>query len=1554
MITRYRKKQRLIATIFLLIFFPTLVPNTLFASNNGPVAPEAASFEPVDAMDMVNLLTGDMSYVLPLLNVPSPEGGYSLALSNHAGIAMDQEASWVGLGWGLNPGAINRGVTGVPDDWKRAKVSQIVYDQGGVSTSYSGSISVGWGTNGASVGIYGSYTDNKSFGGVSSHSFDAGVQGSFLGITSSVGTNGGSIGYGGIKANIGKGNASIGFSDSGIDLALNQSFQGGGLSLNGSLDLGVGTGISFSSKSGLSASFVGQGFQSSNNNYGNGSLNLRTNSFSVPIQIYSVNIQLGYSRTRYWTYENRFTGYQGSLYSGDMDGFEQATNFDDVNVSDSYNSLFLKDNEKQENEDNLAFMAYDYYSVSGQGISGSFKPNVFEHGSLKNSVKVATSSSNSSITYKVGTDRKFTKTVNNSLNDIHFYFENDLSSFLRLSGGNWGFSPYAPNTPPVDYTDPHSFNSFSLIDGVLQDGYNSESKRKRTGNFIEAFTNQEIINSNNAIILKPEGYNRSSAPADGIGAFKITVLDGKVYHYSLPVYQNEQFTRGTKINSDINTSFFEKQQFLPYATHWLLTAITGPDYVDINLNNMVDDGDFGYWVSFDYGKWSDGYVWKTQTKNDGENKSYSWGVKEIYYLDKITTRTHTAIFVKEERDDDLSSSIQFGNSENDLDWKNARSRNLIKGKDGKWYYDGIYDNNFPASSPQAYWVMDAKWGQYVKCNVQKSLKLSKILLLKNLDFNLSKSSGIHNPSAFKGQIKFEEFYKETYWQNPVVHKDKNVLGHNRTWYGEYYNNVYDTKDFEGKNLEAKSVKSIVFNYNTNEILSKNAPNIQYPSQGRLTLSSVQFIGRNNNRIIPPYKFEYINDASYDATKEDNWGYYKDNPAMWSLNKIVTPLGAEINISYESDDFEKEAVAASGSLLSANDKNSGGVRVRDVSITDNSVVKNIVRYFYNVPGYGEKKTDINYKSSGITSYMPSKSFKEVKYLSELPSPGVLYEYVTVKNYSSTNKLGFTQEFNFNVLKSDVASVATSLKIPDILEIEKEQSSSWGGSSNGESYNMNFSRFNVRDMTANIGRLKQVKTFNNVGQLLSIKKHTYKDVLDIKQGISEETFNVYKRVNDGSSLTYRLGNTSKIKYPSILESTTLIKGGYSISDYFGKLDFLTGQVLENKTFSSNGQAFMTKIVPAYAIQQYKPSQGYGMGAKVDNPTNKNMLSQTAAEYSYILDKASNTWKETGVGITTWSNLWNYRDITGAVSSPAALNEKVWRKHKTFTWNGAKDTNGIFLNYGGNDDNFNWDLPTSVGIDVNQPTQWKQLSETTLYDHFSSPLEVKDINGNYAATKMGDNNTKIMVTGNAGYNEMFYCGAENTTNILGVNWLEPDIKMPYGERTTNYSHTGKYALVAIPITQFGVLMKNNEHRPGKYKVSVWVHKSAALNAVLRVNSVIVPFRESYAAGDWILKSAIIDVPSTDCSVYVNALDRSLDVILDDLMIRPVSSSITGYVYNEWGELTHIIGNNGLATRFEYDAAGRLIRTYVEVLDDADNGVSGGFKLKSVYKLNYKGLTQ
>src|SRR5690606_26881965 len=54
------------------------------------------------------------NYNIPIMDV----GGYPINLSYNSGVTMDQEASWVGLGWNLNVGQINRDVRGVPDDFK--------------------------------------------------------------------------------------------------------------------------------------------------------------------------------------------------------------------------------------------------------------------------------------------------------------------------------------------------------------------------------------------------------------------------------------------------------------------------------------------------------------------------------------------------------------------------------------------------------------------------------------------------------------------------------------------------------------------------------------------------------------------------------------------------------------------------------------------------------------------------------------------------------------------------------------------------------------------------------------------------------------------------------------------------------------------------------------------------------------------------------------------------------------------------------------------------------------------------------------------------------------------------------------------------------------------------------------------------------------------------------------------------------------------------------------------------------------------------------------------
>lgn len=89
-------------------------PLQTLALTGGPSQPEYGQFEPAGSTEMVNLFSGDFTYNIPLLDVE----GYPVNIAYNANISMEDEASWVGLGWSLNPGAVNRSLRGLPDEFK--------------------------------------------------------------------------------------------------------------------------------------------------------------------------------------------------------------------------------------------------------------------------------------------------------------------------------------------------------------------------------------------------------------------------------------------------------------------------------------------------------------------------------------------------------------------------------------------------------------------------------------------------------------------------------------------------------------------------------------------------------------------------------------------------------------------------------------------------------------------------------------------------------------------------------------------------------------------------------------------------------------------------------------------------------------------------------------------------------------------------------------------------------------------------------------------------------------------------------------------------------------------------------------------------------------------------------------------------------------------------------------------------------------------------------------------------------------------------------------------
>ncbi|MFN9801923.1 MAG: hypothetical protein ACK54P_18040, partial [Bacteroidota bacterium] len=84
---------------------------------------------------MVDIFSGDFTYNIPLLDVE----GYPINIAYQSGISTDQEASWVGLGWNINPGVVNRTMRGIPDDFCGDQIKKEYHVKNNVTTGVSAS-----------------------------------------------------------------------------------------------------------------------------------------------------------------------------------------------------------------------------------------------------------------------------------------------------------------------------------------------------------------------------------------------------------------------------------------------------------------------------------------------------------------------------------------------------------------------------------------------------------------------------------------------------------------------------------------------------------------------------------------------------------------------------------------------------------------------------------------------------------------------------------------------------------------------------------------------------------------------------------------------------------------------------------------------------------------------------------------------------------------------------------------------------------------------------------------------------------------------------------------------------------------------------------------------------------------------------------------------------------------------------------------------------------------------------------------------------------------------
>ncbi|TRX51858.1 hypothetical protein FNH22_23170 [Fulvivirga sp. M361] len=984
---RNRKITRGVALFLLLTFVQDIVlPTVSWALTSGPTAPEATSFEPVDTTDMVNLMTGDLVYNIPLLAVPGPGGGYPLSLSYHAGIQPEEEASWVGLGWTLNPGAITRSVSGFPDDAISKETNRFFWEGGERTTA---SIGVSVGIKGIASVNYGLSISNDTYQGVGigwSTGFGFGLEPASVSVSS---------------VTDGYGNSSVGVKQS-INLLSVKALDQFELSANLSSSNGskFSTSLKFKEKNSLvSASLSSsQGLKFSSianslpsfkvTNSKSGNVSRTKGGFSIPIWIPKTPLffNIGRKYEKYWIDELESVTVNGSLYYPRVkkdDAYFEKREFDTNRIPGM-----------RAYDEPLRWLLpisalggispdYDAYQVNAQGVGGSIRPHIYKQSLVSRSTfgeQIHLDPQNAPVAFR------FLNEFSNKL-----IYDDSQDTFVETNEDDKKSIRYSFNGD-TDTGD-------GLIEGFVENNLAGSKS-------VVWFSNDDIINTGSKVLkygfkeTVTTGFERKIEYGEQIGAFQVTNESGVTYHFSLPAYNKEEYFFSENRDDKRGDTFNELTKSA-YAYTWYLTAITGPDYVDRGTSGRFDDRDWGYWVEFEYGLWSDQYYWRNpgtglMKDDDSSFENFSSGTKELYYLDAIRTATHTALFIKDIRDDAKSSIPILGNR---VYTECEISKHKLTNLEKSGRYRPFKVRSQCASIQNPFTIHSGEVSYYAKPT--STMRLKQIVLIKNQDLN--------NIAVHKDRGDVFRQYSTYQWQVSTTgnqpdcspcdysdlvfdqHKEDNVL------------DVHDLTPPIQKDITNSAINAFVFNTDyslvpgTPNSFSYKAVNRPVPSyrpsdytpRGKLTLNSIQEIGYNGSKLIPPTYFSYsapesvlleqVNTAEggpitvllhksnlnqdvraqleqgviikyryednstryariskefdnyyllekvgyfpikngkfydltivkdnlpYEKDISDEWGLYKEDPTQWSLKTIKNPLGGNIKINYEPDDYSE--------------------------------------------------------------------------------------------------------------------------------------------------------------------------------------------------------------------------------------------------------------------------------------------------------------------------------------------------------------------------------------------------------------------------------------------------------------------------------------------------------------------------------------------------------------------------------------------------------------------------------------------------------------------------
>ena len=923
----------------LLILVQVVIPLPAYALTSGPAQPEFSSFEPVGTVKMVDEFTGNLTYNLPLLEIPGPEGsGYPISLSYHSGASSEEEASWVGYGWSLNPGAVQRGKAGLPDDFKGEEV--IEYNRvphnwtvnagmfAGAMEAFSHDL---LGLNLSSSIRYNNY---RGFGYVLSAG--ASISGGINGMTGT-----GSLGYSysdgdgafslkvSVKQNLDEEKEK--FVVNPRPNLIYHSFPKSAKKMQEEADQtakrGAKDGKGQSSGPRISeyrktygAALPGRDIRpTSTTPYIGFSYNLQL-STQVNVSPFPAGLTLGlegYYSIQMNKGENALNGY-GYLYTHEAN-------------EDALMDYYLERQTSYEAHDRylpIPFTSVDNFSATGEAIGGGFRLHNQKAGLFHpNRANGNTFILNTPVEFSFGANFGVGTDVGVGYNllrvkewdnpGLGFIGEGDEPYFFRFTGDKGG------------YMQPSNINAeaglIPLVGGInLPSGFSTEihtGDRVGRGSYIGYTLNSDMLvngplessvgnrplhsYTHDVDLLGASTFvDRSSVP-DGIGEISIMNSGGVQQIYALPVYSRNEHELGYVLQG-VNPSHVpdnylihqtnskEESRYVvgremkgAYASQYLLTELRQPDYVDRTLNGPSED-DFGGWTKFHY-------VQYIGTADKADGTWYKW---RMPYTGLLYDRGE----LSSKMDD--RATVAYGEKEiYYLDTIETRTHYAVFEKSER-------DDALEAHSDEA--VASAS---STAQGSAKLMKLDRIKLYRK------------GPGGDKLMQTVHFQYDYSAWAGcgdlPNTTGGEGKLTLRRVWF-----------DYEGAHNARISPYEFYYQYPHSSSSGKT-----YPSTACSTYSYGSDLPDAYTDVDYPDRYDHLEDygyymdenPAYDPRDLDPWGGYQMggenrftefrpwqnqkpiapnpgtstigfDPAAFQLKTIKLPSGGEIHIHYEQDDY----------------------------------------------------------------------------------------------------------------------------------------------------------------------------------------------------------------------------------------------------------------------------------------------------------------------------------------------------------------------------------------------------------------------------------------------------------------------------------------------------------------------------------------------------------------------------------------------------------------------------------------------------------------------------